>query len=225
MANITFFNYSKIRNKKLIPSSILWRGHSDPEARVLHPLADLLHVQDGAEGIRPAHHTALTLWDVAVVVRALVAQVVSQLLQSHRGGDPRHTHMDHQLTGGEAAQCHVREAEVYIYNYPERLTTIPFTHSHTNIKVNHAGRQPARREPSGWDVSLGGTSTLLRVPVAPRYPEKPLCFDTFPRFLRGVDAASRAMAAGSWPPDIQQGSPAPEGPLRGRALSAPAPVG
>ena len=101
---------SKIKIKKLIPSSILWRGHSDPEARLFHPLADHLHVQDRVDGFGTTHHTTPTLWAVANIVRAHVAQVVSQLLQSHRGGYPRHTHMDHKLTGGKSTQCHVREA-------------------------------------------------------------------------------------------------------------------
>ena len=34
------------------------------------------------------------------------------------------------------------------------------THSHTDGGVNHAGRQPALQEQSGWDVSLRDNSTL-----------------------------------------------------------------
>lgn len=80
-----------------LPPSILRHRNSDPEAGVVDPLADRVHVQDRVYAVGPAVHAALGRWAEAAVVQALVTVVVATLLQGDSGGQPRNTNVDHQL--------------------------------------------------------------------------------------------------------------------------------
>jgi len=69
-----------------LPSSILRYRNSDPEAGVIDPSADCIHVQDRLYALGAAVHAALGSRAEAAVVQALVTLVVAALLQSDSGG-------------------------------------------------------------------------------------------------------------------------------------------